>query len=279
MGKSQGEAAVRRYAKLPILAITKCNGRDSIPIPQWYEKRDGPFDKWDERCLKFRNQVERVPHPLRATKAVFRGGFRTYSSYSTNLQERPTIIDEDSLFQLGRGKLQFLGWQRPDLFNIAVKVEKSHRHLFEGYVHRLPFKCWVSSLEQAMNHRYVIYSEGWCGWADRLKTLLLYNSTILLQETPCREYYQDLMQPYVDYIPVDGIFSNLTSQVNWARAHSEIAARIASNSVNLGQRYLGERGIGCYMDLVLAKYASLVKYKPKKRPFAQKWIPTCPVRE
>lgn len=189
------------------------------------------------------------------------------------MQEKPTIITEETRFELGRGRLLSLGWTRPDIFDIAVKVEKNHRHLFEGFLHRLPTSYWMSTLEQAVTYRHVIYSEGWCGWADRLKTLLIFNSTIFLQQTPCHEYYQDLLKPFVHYVPVDGIFRNLPERVEWARSNPASSAKIADNASRMADKYLSSYSIKCYINLVLERYISLCKYKPRRRPMSEPWRP------
>lgn len=64
MGEEEDERdypALNHYSKLPILTMTKCNGRDTIPVVQWNEERDGPFDDWDRLQLRFTSQVEQSP--------------------------------------------------------------------------------------------------------------------------------------------------------------------------------------------------------------------------
>ena len=158
-------------------------------------------------------------------------------------------------------------------------MDPGSRKIFDGYVNYLPRKVYMTGVEQATTFQYVVYAEGWCGWADRLKILLMYNSTIFLQRTPCHEYYQDLMVPYKHYIPVDGLFRNLPKRVEWAKRHPKAAQQIAINAMQLSQKYLNEAAISCYMDIVFAKYSTLVEYRPKKRPLAHRWCPMglCPV--
>lgn len=183
----------------------------------------------------------------------------------------PTLIDDTNWLSLSRSRLQYLGWTRPDLLDVAVKVEASHRQIFEGYTNRLVSAHYMSTLEQALRFRHVIYVEGWCGWADRLKVLLLFNSTIFVQQTPCREYYQDLMKPYVHYVPVDGRFQRLESRIAWAQRRRRAAERIALNSLALAERYLSEDAMRCYMNMIFAKYSSLFRGDPHPRPHSVQW--------
>lgn len=53
--------AVDKYAKLPIMAMTKCKGRSAIPVVQWHTDRDGLFERWDEHRLAFLAHVEQAP--------------------------------------------------------------------------------------------------------------------------------------------------------------------------------------------------------------------------
>lgn len=166
-----------------------------------------------------------------------------------------------------------LSWSRPDLFDIGVKVDPPHRILFDGYIHRLSRNCYMTHHEQAASFRHAIYVEGWCGWADRLKTLLMYGSCILLQQTPCGEYFKDLLRPYIHYVPVEGTLADLISKMEWLKAHPGDAQRIAKNALAFTDRHLSQRAISCYGNLVLAKYVSLYSGEPIKDPLSFPWEP------
>lgn len=159
---------------------------------------------------------------------------------------------------------------RPDLFDIEVAIS-GHEKIFGKDAAIFKNQVQLDNLSQAQKYRFIIYTEGECGWADRLKIHLFTNSTILMQLTPCYEYYRELMKPYEHYIPVDGMFKNLTHQVEWAIKNPEKAEKISVNAWKLGREYLSQRSIQCYMDLIFAKYTSLMRYKPSLRPDAKVW--------
>lgn len=126
-------------------------------------------------------------------------------------------------------------------------------------------------IDQARTNRHSISFEGFCGWADRLKHLVFFNSTTFIQETPCHEYYQDLMEPYVHYVPFDADLKNLVSQIEWAVQNEKTAESIAKKALTLANEYLTEEAIQCYMNLVFSQYAALIKYQVKLRPHAKLW--------
>lgn len=119
---------------------------------------------------------------------------------------------------------------------------------------------------QAKAFKYLIYSEGVCGWADRLKMLLLSNATIFLQQTPCSEYYRDFLEPWVHYVPLHPNFDDLVERVEWARGHPVAAAAIAQNAYDLHTQYLSEESIRCYMYQLFDRYQRLVVYPVAVRP-------------
>jgi hypothetical protein len=56
-GHSEKESA-EIYDSLPILTITKCDSRASIPIVQWFKDRDGELDEWKGRTEEFINNSQ-----------------------------------------------------------------------------------------------------------------------------------------------------------------------------------------------------------------------------
>lgn len=181
-------------------------------------------------------------------------------------------ITRDNWRKVGRSRLVYLGQQRPDLLEVGLKVYDS-QVFGDEYAQINSFKHYPADA-QARDFRYVIYAEGACGWADRLKTLLLYNATILLQNTSCSEYYRDLMEPYVHYIPVEGNFDDLLEKISWARQHDDKAADIARNALHLHQKYLTVASMRCYMNALFDRYSKLTRYLPKRRSGTQvEWQP------
>jgi hypothetical protein len=60
--EESGDQALKHYSRLPIMTITKCKGRNTIPLAQWHVERDGPFDKWDAYRLEFIARIQQSPY-------------------------------------------------------------------------------------------------------------------------------------------------------------------------------------------------------------------------
>lgn len=263
------EESMARYDSLPIFTITKCKNRPNLPIVQWFEDRDGPFTKWDDWCHDFRKKATVERPEDRVQKAIFRGGFQPMSTFNEEGKVSTCITNANWRFY-GRSRLAMEGMANPHLIDAGLHVYGNHRDIFGSDIDFITRNDhFVSAVDQARNFAYVVYSEGACGWADRLKTLLLYNSTIFLQETSCWEYYQDLMIPYKHYVPVKGNFADLKEKVEWAKKNPVLAAEIGQNALKLREELLTVDSMKCYMNYLLERYVDLVQYRPFHRESAK----------
>jgi hypothetical protein len=126
-------------------------------------------------------------------------------------------------------------------------------------------KEYMSMEDQARKYKYVVYIEGNCGWADRLKTQLALGMTILLQENFCHEFFLPLLRPWVHYIPVQNDLSDLVDKLRWAHSHPTEAREIGLNAAEFAHRHLSRKSWRLYFELTLDKYAGLMRYEPVKR--------------
>jgi hypothetical protein len=74
-------------------------------------------------------------------------------------------------------------------------------------------------VEQEDTYKYVISAEGNGGSADRLFELMLYDVGLIVQEHPCKEWYEEMFFSLQHYIPVANDFSNLLGRIQWAEHH------------------------------------------------------------
>lgn len=199
-------------------------------------------------------------------KAVFFGTLQLMTTFTTDGQPAQSI-NKSNWRKVGRTRLVHLAQEHPDMLEVGLQVPQ--RDVFGDEHEKINSHRTYAADTQARDFRYVIYAEGACGWADRLKTLMLYNSTILLQNTSCSEFYRDLMEPYVHYIPVKGNFDDLVEKISWARNNDRQAADIARNAMALHQEYLNVSAIRCYMNRIFDRYSKLTKYSPVRRPGTQ----------
>lgn len=116
---------------------------------------------------------------------------------------------------------------------------------------------------------YAISAEGNCGWGDRNKNYLFSPIALVMQEAPCKEWYNLLLVPWVHYIPVDYHFNSLEAALRWADAHPRQVQTIVRNANDFAHAYLSVRNIKRFTELLLKGYAKRLAYTVKLRPEAE----------
>ena len=227
------------------LSTAICTDSHSLPAYQHLPaiNRDPDWANWQAYAdgLQQRHDV-RASWASRQAKAVFRGRPTGHAWACNNAActapHNFINIGPHNWQQYGRYHLLYLRSQRPDLLNVAFPPDvyphhKEWNYTFNTSAYPMDEPAHVPLGDQVATFKYALYVEGWCGWADRLKLLLLHGFLVLLQDTPCSEYYKHLFQPWVHYVPVDSRMTNLTRAIEWAQTHDEEAKAIAVR----GQRH------------------------------------------
>ena len=234
----------------PILGNLKCN-KVIIPFPQWYYRRDGSFFKMSW----FMNVDWQATWKQRANKAVFRG---TYRTSCLHMNFTFSNMNKTSAGKCGRGKLMELAFENPNLLDVGVLTSDEDYSILGIQPWYQP-KDYLSIEQQSLQFRFVIYAEGNCGWADRLKMLLTSGMLIILQETPCSEWYFALMKPFVHYVPVKNDWSNLIEMILWAKMNDHKARQIVSNAMTLGRYLMNYAVWEDYLYELLYEYSEKVE--------------------
>lgn len=152
----------------------------------------------------------------RESKAVFRGLIKEHS-LGCSPTECPlqrdhmipvpfTFVDAQNWKEYGRTRLLCLRARFPDLLNVAISPYpyfKPWNYTFDTNRYPADQPVHLSLKKQRERFKYVIYAEGNCGWADRLKHLFLLGFLVFVQTTPCREYYLGFFKPWEHYVPID----------------------------------------------------------------------------
>lgn len=226
----------------PAFTIVSCNFSDNIPFPMWEgsKTRDGGFSGWDGHMTQYAK--DDVPWQNKSPRAVFRGGIRP----SMYFQNKTTA--DDHCNNVGRTRLKFLSQEAPDLFDVSVGGTCGGKH------------SRLERLDPKEHHKfkYVIYAEGNCMWADRSKHQVFGPSAIIKQETPCGQFFEPMMKPYIHYIPTDFFFSNTVSQIKWARDNDGEVQAIVKNANDFAHNFLSLEGIETYVEVLLQEYTALL---------------------
>lgn len=226
----------------PTFTIVSCNFSDNIPFPMWEgsKHRDGGFSGWDAMMQEYGRDA--VSWGLKEPRAVFRGGIRPSMFFQNKSMADQHCND------VGRTRLRHLAEQKPDLFDVSVGGTC-------GGVH-----SDLKRLDPKAHHKYkyILYAEGNCMWADRIRQQLYGPSAILKQETPCGQFFEPLLKPYTHYIPTNFFFTDTVDQIQWARGHDEEAQKVVHNANEFSKNFLSLQGIESYVEVLMREYTSLL---------------------
>ena len=226
----------------PTFTIVACNFSDNIPFPMWDgdPERGGGLAGWDRKMEQY--AIDITKWELKADKAVFRGGNRP-SMYFQNKKDA-----DDHCQDVGRTRLQYLGEENSDLFDISVGGTCAGKHKF------------LKRLATMDHHKYkyILYAEGNCFWADRLNKQLYGPSMIIKQETPCGQFFEPLLKPMTHYVPTDFFFTDTLDKVRWAREHDTEAKQIVANANEFASNFLTLSAIETYVEVLLQEYRNLL---------------------
>jgi hypothetical protein len=149
----------------PVFGPVRCWPKGGLSVPMPGSHREFNATALDEEWASYTVGDDAVPFAHRAGRAVFRGGFRGCSArrdvYAPHVPHWQRNRSE-----CGRGALAAVAAAHP------AEVDFTPQH-------RLPMT------NQSRGYRYVVYAEGWGGWADRLAELTASGMVPMVQETPC----------------------------------------------------------------------------------------------
>lgn len=226
----------------PAFTIVSCNFSDNIPFPMWEgsKHRDGGFSGWDALMAQYHE--DDIGWDKKVARAVFRGGIRP-SMYFKNKSEA-----ENHCNDVGRARLRYLAQKEPEVFDISVGGACGGKY------------TRLERLEPKDHHKfkYIIYAEGNCMWADRSRHQVFGPSAIIKQETPCGQFFEPMMKPYVHYIPTDFFFSDTVERIQWARNNDAEVQTIVKNANDFARNFLTLRGIEAYVEVLLQEYTALL---------------------
>eukprot|EP00186_Timspurckia_oligopyrenoides_P004597 CAMPEP_0182446552 /NCGR_PEP_ID=MMETSP1172-20130603/4279_1 /TAXON_ID=708627 /ORGANISM="Timspurckia oligopyrenoides, Strain CCMP3278" /LENGTH=593 /DNA_ID=CAMNT_0024642503 /DNA_START=97 /DNA_END=1881 /DNA_ORIENTATION=- len=226
----------------PVFTIVACNFSDNIPFPMWEGDllRGGGYSTWDQKMKSYAQDF--LPWAQKIPKAVFRGGNRPSMAFGDK-SEADLHCDEN-----GRSRLLYLSRVYNDLFDVSIGGKCGHQR----------YTLRRMTPDEHHRYKYVLYAEGNCFWADRLNRQLFGPSAVVKQETPCGQFYEPLLRPFVHYIPTDFAFTDTVERLNWARDKDGVVQGIVRNANDFATSFLSLSGIEAYVEVLLYEYTSLL---------------------
>jgi len=126
----------------------------------------------------------------------------------------------------------------------------------------LQFRDWQNSTT-AGTYKYVLDVDG-NGWSSRFKRLMVSNS-LVFKSTIYPGWYQDRIQEYLHYIPVQLDLSDLYDSLTFFRgdlygegAHEELAAKIAHAGRKWSKEFWRQEDMTAYMFRLFLEYARVM---------------------
>lgn len=250
-----------QLSSMPVFTLVSCNFSDNVPLPVWETGRDGPLSEWDDVTAAFASgairkrsdsidnrrktdDVSTLPWEQRQKTAIFRGANRPSMFW------RDPHAAERNCAGTGRSRLLHLSQLHPDLFNVSLRGACGGRSYA---MHSMSMRA-----QQAL-FRYVVYAEGNCMWADRLRLQLFGQAAVLKQMTPCGQFFEPLLKPFVHVVPTEFFFDDAPDKVRWMQQRDDVVTRIVANANAFAKAFLSTDGLKTYVEVLLGEYTKLLR--------------------
>jgi len=302
----------------PVAAFTPvaCPGSMNIPFPMWENNGYDRWDTWDNYTQNIRLHGNAWPWNKRVNAAVFRGAHRTCTLYPSDLglqtihAERFRGVDlnqpevarqfdshgipatvartHHEASVCSRSAIVWRSGQSPlrSRFNVSLKggywnvygeQGSQGQYAASGFANDSPK---FMSMADMQAFRYIIWGEGNCGYAHRLRMMLHMGTVIIMPHDPeaCIEAYALRLKPYHHFVPVDRTYSNLTDAIRWLDANPKAVESIRRNALQYGKQHVSQAGVALFVRRLLSEYSKLLTYRVTRCPVTaskplDKWVP------
>ncbi len=226
----------------PIFTISKCReDQGVILMPDWFALQGYEPEK---SMVLWGNQE--YPWIVKKNVIFFRGsdsGIRDNSSF-------------DAWKKSPRPQLVRLSIKYPHLIDakFALSLHYGHRHFFdeaqrEGYIgDYVPMKDYV-------RYKYLIDLDGNCASAPRLALMLHSNCVVFKTITNSVQWFYKALKHNVHFIPVKEDFTDLFTQMLWAKEHDQECMQISKNAQKLATEVLSREAVYEYLYRLLIEYS------------------------
>ena len=91
-------------------------------------------------------------------------------------------------------------------------------------------------------------------------------AAVFIADSPFKEFFYPMLEPYVHYVPVGRALEDLVERVQWANAHPAEVAAIAARGQAFARRHLHTRAVACFWWQLLTAIAALEDFEPRSDP-------------
>jgi hypothetical protein len=223
---------------LPFLSMNAKKGYADIPI--------FTFDDYDYISKHPRGKIDfdKINYDWETKKelAFFRGG-STGCGWDTNSNMRLKAVQLSSMHP------ELIDAKLTQITN-KMKVHKTRR---AGFVSNKLFKIYPKiPQERYSDYKYILQIDGNVA-AYRLAKTMLLGSVILIVQSDYSLWYQDLLEPFVHYVPIKSDLSNLVEMIEWCKLNDKKCKTIAKNAKKLAEKILTKKFLFEYLENIFDK--------------------------
>jgi hypothetical protein len=106
---------------------------------------------------------------------------------------------------------------------------------------------FLSSNQQSEQYKYIVHIDGHVS-AFRLSLELSMGCVILLQNSPYKTWYKNMLKEYEHYVPINNDLSDINEKIKWCRDNDDKCFQITQNAIEFYNKYLSKNGILDYLQ-------------------------------
>jgi hypothetical protein len=182
-----------------------------------------------------------IPFHLKSNKLIWRGDSTGTGNPSSYNNKRLDIVDKYYNCDDKNIDIKFSRFNRNDIDIISEKVDTT------------------ISYKELLNHKFLISIEG-NDVATNLKWILLSKSVCLMPKpTKCSWFMEDMLIPFIHYIPLNDDFCDLEEKYKWCLDHLDECEIISQNATKYIEDFLDNENENYITNEVLKGYFNNVK--------------------
>lgn len=195
-------------------------------------------------------------YSISVTEKMYQDGFPSYIFYKWSERNIPDYEILCSSFENKFPSTNKIGWigsifgnSRNNFFEIS-KTLSFVESIESNIIYNGQAKVYLNFQEQIDKWKYLIDLEGF-GFSARVPILLRSPRIIFLVDRTYKEWYYELLEPWVHYIPVKSDFSDLQNNYEVLERDKKLQSFISSNQKEFAKKYLTR-------DAALLKIAQII---------------------
>ena len=221
-----------------------------------------PIVGWDDYVKKNIVQIgEKYPWESKINKTAWRGSFKMITWAAGKFSKKKIKSWKDCT----RAKLYLESKDKGDIFDIGITsiADKNHNPELpvpDEVYKKIEIKNSIHFAEM-QKYKAILVVGNVCDWCERVRGQLFMNSVMVLQDCDekAREFFYNLLEPYVHYVPVKGDLSDLHEVGKWIVNNDSEVKKIIKNANEFARKYLCEESTYEYGRLAIEKYTRLLK--------------------